>query len=240
VIAAVSLPGWCAELAVLKNGFAIRHERREVIGPTTRLFLSSSEHSGYVDIPSERIGSFEIDETPAPAIEEPGGAGARTQATTVDDYIKAASEKHRIDRALIESVIHAESSFNPKAVSRKGAKGLMQLMPGTAAELGVTDIFDPRANVEGGTRYLQQLLIKYNNNLAKALAAYNAGPLRVEQYRGVPPFRETHDYVARVITEFNNKKLAEQGAQSSSAKPKVRQLSKSRKHSATGSTSSGR
>ena len=226
-ITSAALPAACAELAVLKNGFTIRHERREVIGPTTRLFLSSSEHSGYVDVVTDRIGSFEPDETPtltAPA----AGTSAVTQPVTVEDYIKAASEKHRIDRALIESVIHAESSFNPKAVSPKGAKGLMQLMPATAAELGVNNVFDPQANVDGGTRYLQQLLIKYNNNLAKALAAYNAGPHRVEQYQGVPPYRETHAYVAKIITEFNRKKLAETGAQPAAPKKSARATAKSK------------
>ena len=215
-LTSAALPAVCAELAVLKNGFTIRHERREVIGATTRLFLSASEHSGYVDIVTDRIGSFEPDETPA-IMAPAAGTSAVAQPVTVDDYIKAASEKHRIDRALIESVIHAESSFNPKAVSPKGAKGLMQLMPATAAELGVNNVFDPQANVDGGTRYLQQLLIKYNNNLAKALAAYNAGPHRVEQYQGVPPYRETHAYVAKIITEFNRKKLAETGAQPAAA-----------------------
>jgi len=211
-LTSAALPAVCAEVAVLKNGFTIRHERHEIIGPTTRLFLSSSEHSGYVDIVTDRIGSFEPDDTPA--VPPPTGVVSPVgQPISVDDYIKAASEKHRIDRALIESVIHAESSFNPKAVSRKGAKGLMQLMPATAAELGVNNVFDPQANVDGGTRYLQQLLIKYNNNLAKALAAYNAGPHRVEQYQGVPPYRETHAYVAKIITEFNRKKLAEADAQ---------------------------
>jgi soluble lytic murein transglycosylase-like protein len=236
-LAVTALPSMGAEVAVLKNGFAIRHERHEVIGATTRLFLSSSEHSGYVDIASESIGSFEPDETPVVAATA-AGTPAIAQPVGNADYIKAASEKHRIDRALIESIIHAESAFNPKAVSRKGAKGLMQLMPSTAAELGVSDVFDPRTNVDAGTRYLQQLLIKYNNNLAKALAAYNAGPLWVEQYNGVPPFRETHNYVRRVITEFNRKKLAEPGAQTLAFKPAHRS-SKTTAKTAAGSSSSG-
>ncbi len=86
----------------------------------------------------------------------------------------------------------------------------MQLMPGTASQLGVTDVFDPQANVEGGSRYLRELLERYNFDLVKALAAYNAGPQRVEQYQGVPPYRETRAYVARIVHEYNTKKIAEE------------------------------
>lgn len=234
-LASIALPAFCAEVAVLDNGFSIRHERRELLGATTRLYLSASEHSGYIDVSTERIASFEPDETAAAPTASPSVAVPAPQPSTVDDVIKAASEKHRIDRALIESVIHAESSFNPNAISPKGARGLMQLMPTTAAALGVGDAFDPQANVDGGTRYLQQLLIKYNNDLAKALAAYNAGPHRVQQYNGVPPYRETHQYVSRVITEFNRKKLAEAGAQPVASKQATKKPAKS----AAGSTSSG-
>jgi soluble lytic murein transglycosylase-like protein len=110
----------------------------------------------------------------------------------------------------VNSVIHAESGFNSRAVSPKGARGLMQLMPGTANQLGVNDAFDPQANVTGGSRYLRELLERYNFDLVKALAAYNAGPQRVEQYRGVPPFRETRAYVARIVHEYNLKKVAQE------------------------------
>jgi len=121
-----------------------------------------------------------------------------------------------VDPDLIRSVIKAESGFNPRAVSPKGAQGLMQLMPATANQLGVKDAFAPGENIEGGTRYLRDLLVLYNNDMAKALAAYNAGPQRVAQYNGVPPYRETHAYVARVIKDFNSTKLAARAA----AKPK--------------------
>jgi soluble lytic murein transglycosylase-like protein len=123
--------------------------------------------------------------------------------------VSAASSRNNIDPDLIFSVIRAESGFNPNAVSPKGALGLMQLMPETAALLGVQNAFDPAANVEGGTRYLSQLLARYDNNLIKALAAYNAGPERVEQYRGVPPYAETRVYVARIIRDLNRKKSAQ-------------------------------
>jgi soluble lytic murein transglycosylase-like protein len=106
-------------------------------------------------------------------------------------------------------VIKAESGFNVRAVSPKGAQGLMQLMPGTASQLGVPNAFDPQANVEGGTRYLRELLERYNFDLVKALAAYNAGPQRVEQFGGVPPYYETRAYVARIVKDFNKKKVAQ-------------------------------
>src|SRR6202020_2990830 len=101
------------------------------------------------------------------------------------------------------------SGFNVRAVSPKGAQGLMQLMPQTATQLGVKNAFDPQANVEAGTRYLRELLERYNFDLIKALAAYNAGPQRVEQYNGVPPYYETKAYVARIVRDFNKKKLAQ-------------------------------
>jgi len=130
----------------------------------------------------------------------------------LNQVVNVASGRYRLDPDLVNSVIRAESGFNVRAVSRKGAQGLMQLMPGTASKLGVPNAFDPEANVEGGTRYLRELLERYNFDLVKALAAYNAGPLRVEQYGGVPPYYETRAYVARIVRDFNRKKLAAKNA----------------------------
>ena len=137
----------------------------------------------------------------------------------LDDVVASASGRYRLDPDLVNSVIKAESGFNARAVSPKGARGLMQLMPATASTLGVPNAFDPRANVEGGTKYLRELLERYNFDLVKALAAYNAGPLRVEQYKGVPPYYETRAYVARVVRDFNKKKAAQQNT-AASDKPK--------------------
>jgi soluble lytic murein transglycosylase-like protein len=132
--------------------------------------------------------------------------------------VNSASDVSNIDPDLINSVIHAESGFNPRAVSPKGARGLMQLMPKTATDLGVTNSFDANANVQGGTKYLRELLERYNYDMVKALAAYNAGPHRVDQYHGVPPYYETRAYVARIVRDFNKKKLADRKAAATAAK----------------------
>ncbi|MFY9561832.1 MAG: lytic transglycosylase domain-containing protein [Terriglobales bacterium] len=199
--------GWAADLALLRNGFTIRHEHRQVLGESTRLFLGAGD-SSYIDVPTAEIEGFEKDLT-LPRVPEssPAGSPARPDLNQV---VNSASAVYHLDPDLVNSVIHAESGFNSRAVSRKGAQGLMQLMPGTAGQLGVTNPLDPQANVGGGTRYLRQLLERYNFDLVKALAAYNAGPLRVEQYRGVPPYRETRAYVAKVVHEYNRKKIAQE------------------------------
>jgi soluble lytic murein transglycosylase-like protein len=194
-----------SDLACLRNGFSIRHERREGIGSVTRLYLGA-DRNGYVDVPTVEIDHFEKDLSAQSAGKTPRGS------QEMNEVINAVSSRHHLDPDLINSVIHADSGFNPGAISRKGAQGLMQLMPQTASQLGVTNAFDPGANVEGGTKYLRELLERYNFDLIKALAAYNAGPQRVEQFHGVPPYYETQAYVARIIRDFNRKKLAERKA----------------------------
>ena len=114
------------------------------------------------------------------------------------DVIDDAAELHDVDPALVRAVIHAESAFNPRAVSPKGARGLMQLMPGTARMLGVQNSFSPASNIFGGTKYLAQLLRRYRNEIY-AIAAYNAGEVPVDRYNGVPPYSETREYVRRVL-----------------------------------------
>ncbi|HTC92583.1 MAG TPA: lytic transglycosylase domain-containing protein [Terriglobales bacterium] len=220
----LALPAFASDLAILQNGFSIRHERRESLGDVTRLYLDATPQSGYIDVPTGQIASIQHDDSlsspsPQPADAQPAASQlAAPQGATIQDFVYAASQKHGVDADLIQSVIRAESGFNPKAVSRKGAKGLMQLMPATASKLGVADSMDPAANVEGGTHYLHELLQRYNNDLIKALAAYNAGPERVEKYKGVPPYRETYAYVSRIIADFNRKKLAQFAATTQAAK----------------------
>jgi soluble lytic murein transglycosylase-like protein len=124
---------------------------------------------------------------------------AAAQSSSITDIIRAASQRHGLPEDLVSAVIRTESAFNARAVSPKGARGLMQLMPGTAAILGVRDSFDPNENIEGGVRHLRGLLDRFSNNLPLALAAYNAGAGAVDSYRGIPPFPETQAYVVRIL-----------------------------------------
>ena len=238
-------PATAAELAILSNGFSIRHEHRLVMGTTTRLYLGADD-SSFTDVPTAEITGYEKDlsipvaspapedlhnASPAPVKSakspflngSPNGSakygsakygsaksGIVKSGPAIDQVVNEASATYHLDPDLVNSVIHAESGFNSHAVSPKGARGLMQLMPNTATQLGVSDAFDPQDNVTGGSRYLRELLERYNFDLVKALAAYNAGPQRVEQYKGVPPFRETHDYVARIVHDYNRKKDAQE------------------------------
>jgi hypothetical protein len=213
ILGLAASPAFASELAVLHNGFSIRHEKSEIVGSVTRLYLGT-DRSGYVDIPTNEIDRFEKDLTPPvltpPALARPTEVPVAERPQSLNEVIDTIGNRHHIDPDLINSVIRAESGFKPHAVSPKGAQGLMQLMPHTASQLGVANAFDPKSNVEGGTRYLRELLERYNFDLVKALAAYNAGPHRVEQYRGVPPYYETRAYVASIIRDFNRKKRAQQ------------------------------
>jgi len=182
-----------AEYAVLRNGQRIRITGYEQRDASYILHM----RGGRVELSAADVLAIEPEDTFGPA-------AAPMPRTPYDSLITAAALRHRLDEKLITSVIAVESNFDPRAVSPKNARGLMQLMPDTARRLGVTDIFDPEQNINAGARYLRELLDRYSGDLTLALAAYNAGPERVTQYRGVPPFPETRAYLSRISARLKD------------------------------------
>lgn len=181
-----------ADYVVLRNGARLNVTGYEILGDRYRLHLKG----GIAEVSVDEIAGIEPEEIFEP-LPEP-----LSDTTPFQKIIRAAADRYGVDADLIHCVIAVESNFDPKAVSPKNARGLMQLMPQTAAQLGVKDVFDPEQNVDGGTRYLSDLLKKYSN-LTLALAAYNAGPERVDQYgRRVPPYLETMKYVQRIAKSY--------------------------------------
>jgi soluble lytic murein transglycosylase-like protein len=187
-----------AEIAVLTNGMTMKVSSYRFDEQTVTLFLKGG---GDVTVPSSLIQGIVPDEI----MEEVAKAVAETEAGDGKDVralATAAAKRHGLDPALVLALISVESNFRTDAVSNKGAQGLMQLMPGTARELGVRDPLDPAANLDGGTRYLNALLQQYNGDLKRALAAYNAGAGAVNRHGGVPPYRETRQYVQKVLERY--------------------------------------
>jgi len=237
-------PLHAAQQVTLRNGAEFLCTHQEQSGDRIRLFLFStaraaaSDDPSYIEVPTASVLRVEtVPDPPAPPAleEERSGAppldsemwekqkpAAPLTPAEMRQLLARAGQAHNIDADLLASVIHAESNGNPLAVSRAGARGLMQLMPATAATLGVHNSFAPEDNVSGGTAYLDQLLTRYHvdenpDNLALALAAYNAGPEAVDRYHGIPPYAETRAYVARVIREFNRRTLASHSIRTASA-----------------------
>lgn len=189
-----------AEYIVLRSGQRLHVTGYQLAGDTYRLQVAG----GWVEVATSDVVAVEPEEVFTPIPAPPPGPLVGPPYT---ELVNAASVKYGVDPDLISSVIAVESNFDPKAVSRKNACGLMQLLPETAGRLGVKNIFDPQENIEAGTRYLKELLQKYNYDLALTLAAYNAGPDRVQQYGGnVPPFRETLSYVRLVKRTYAKSK----------------------------------
>lgn len=204
-----------AERVTLNNGFALTCHHHEADGDRTRLY-TTPDNSSYIEIESARITGVEAVPDPPPPPEIDSAGVPPKPAPDLPQILSTAGSRHNIDVDLLASVVKAESGGNPRARSRVGAQGLMQLMPGTAAELGVQDSFEPEQNVGGGSSYLDALLTRYHDDLQLALAAYNAGPAAVDKYHGIPPYRETQLYVARVIREFNRRVRAHEKAERAS------------------------
>lgn len=183
-----------AAIAVLHNGSTLKVVAWRFEGDSVQMRLADG---GEVATAASAVRGFVPDELLL-EVEEVRNEKSGDLAS----LLEAAALRHGLDPALVRAVVQVESAFQPAAVSPKGAQGLMQLMPGTAVALGVRDAFDPAQNLEGGSRHLAGLVQAYGGDLKKALAAYNAGAGAVARHGGIPPYRETREYVARVLTRY--------------------------------------
>jgi hypothetical protein len=195
-VVALALLAPCAraDYVVLQSGQRVHVTGYERQGDTMRLTVAG----GTLEIPASELARIDPEDTFLPAVRK------KLLDVPYGDFIADSALAQGVAPELVASVIAVESNFNPKAVSWRSACGLMQLLPQTAKRFHVSNIFDPEQNIEGGTKYLKELLLRYNGDLSLTLAAYNAGPDRVEQYRSVPPYRETRDYVRRVTKKIQD------------------------------------
>jgi len=184
-----------AEIALLSSGLTLKLDGHRL---EDGLVVMALKGGGEMGVPPSAVLGFVPDEV-LDEVVGPAGGDLRELAA-------AAARRHGLDPGLVLAVVSVESGFRPQAVSPKGAQGLMQLMPGTASSLGVADAFDPVQNLDGGTRHLGQLLTLYGGDLARALAAYNAGEGAVHRHGGVPPYRETRAYVKKVLERYRGEK----------------------------------
>ena len=207
----VSLPASASPIYVYKRGKAITFsDKPPPSGVEGKIFQASK--SGYSTFKTAKFKYFAPSHSRRTISNFNGFHNHASRArlnTSFDQLIKEASYEFGVDKSLIRAVIHAESGFNPRAVSPKGAQGLMQLMPGTARRHGVLKAFEPKENIRGGTKYLAWLIKRFDGNLIKSIAAYNAGEGAVDQYGGIPPYSETQAYVRKVLAlKDRYKKLA--------------------------------
>ena len=212
LVSLASLHARAAEHITLTNGFDLICDHRVAEGDHVRLYLDGGN---FVEVSPSQIALTEHIDLPVVPVTTKNAETAQTSENKLTDpelheLLAKPGQMHDLDIDLLAIVVKQESGGQVHAVSRTGARGLMQLMPRTAAELGVGDSFAPGDNVSGGTAYLDSLLKRYHENLALALAAYNAGPGAVDRWHGVPPYRETRAYVARIIHEFNRRVAARQ------------------------------
>lgn len=194
----LAIPLAAGEYAVLATGFRLHADRHEVKDGVVRLFAAAG---GVTELPAEMVLAFEPEDykAPPPVVENPETDASPRQ------LLDQAAERYGLPTELLHSVAAAESGYRQEAISYKGAIGVMQLMPGTASELGA-DPHDPVENIDAGARYLRDLVLRYDGGLHRALAAYNAGAGAVQKYNGVPPYRETENYVRKVVDQY--KKLS--------------------------------
>jgi soluble lytic murein transglycosylase-like protein len=220
-------PSLRAEYVALRNGQRLHVTGYQLLGEKYRLQIAG----GIVEVPAEEVIAIEPEDLFAPV--------PRPVAETAPfrEMVKAAAARYSVDADLIASVIAAESNFDPRAVSKRNARGLMQLLPETAARFGVQNIFDPQENIDAGTHYLCDLLARYNNDLVLALAAYNAGPERVLQFGRVPPYPETASYIRRVKRAYAKSK-AGQTLEARPAAPAKKKVSSSPVNRGAGTASS--
>src|ERR1051326_1606867 len=211
LVLVITRPAYGGEYAILSSSLRIHVDRHEPAGDIVHLY----NQDGSLDLPATMIAAFEQDDyVPPPPPPAPDPLDAKQPETPkpapapppigpqeARSMVRAAAVRSGLPSAFVESVAKAESGFNPKAVSPKGALGVMQLMPGTARTLDANPN-DPAQNIEAGARLLRELLVKYSGDVSKALAAYNAGEGAVDRYNGVPPYSETQRYVNKVVRDY--------------------------------------
>jgi len=200
-----------ADYFVLRSGARLNVTAYQLVGERYRIQING----GSAEIAAADVIAIEPEEIFIPAPRMP------LMQAPYGDMIQSAAKKYSVDADLIFSVIAAESNFNPRAISRRGARGLMQLLPATGARFGVKDIFDPAQNIDAGTQYLRDLMTRYQGDLVLTLAAYNAGPGAVQHYGRVPPYNETISYVRAIRKTYAQRKSKNDPKTEAKAEPKA-------------------